>query len=163
VTSTLACVMVSVGDDAWFSVAVWTMLALDYAVEIYEGFHYSVDMWLGCVVVSLLWRVLQPVEGMISAKPTSSRQGNSEPIAGSKPSLQQVVLYACPGVLAYLQLVLFPKWSSNFLIVGYLVFVVFLFAQFVFRQPPSYRKTLVLHYGQHTVLCLLYMALGVYL
>ena len=51
VTSTLASVVASVGDNMWFSTALWTLVALDYAVEIYEGFHYSVDMWLGMVSV----------------------------------------------------------------------------------------------------------------
>ena len=178
VTSTLACVVASVADDAWFSAAVWTMIALDYLIEIYEGFHYSVDMWLGFVTVSLLWRVLEPWErcGKNRSSPppadddSASTHKNDEagvtrmiPLSKPPPPAHQAVLYSFPCFLAYLQLVVFPKWSANFLIVGYILFVVGIFVRFVWKQPQSHKRVVALHFGQHTVLCLLYMALGVYL
>ncbi|KAL3907826.1 MAG: hypothetical protein SGARI_003349 [Bacillariaceae sp.] len=47
VTSTLACVVVSIVGKPLFTAALWMFVAFDYMVEVYEGFHYSVDMWLG--------------------------------------------------------------------------------------------------------------------
>merc|ERR1711935_1286006 len=62
VTSTLACVVTSVVGKPLFTAAIWMFLTMDYFVEIYEGFHYSVDMFLGAMVVNFLWCVLSPLE-----------------------------------------------------------------------------------------------------
>ena len=62
VTATMACVSVSLANDSLFTVAVAWLLGMDYLVEVYEGFHYSVDMWMGAVLCSLLWRVWKPIE-----------------------------------------------------------------------------------------------------
>ena len=61
-----------------------------------------------------------------------------------------------PAIIAYLQIVLFPIWTANFFIVAYVVLVVVLFVKGK-SGPGSF------HYIQHVVLCLLFMALGVYL
>jgi PAP2 superfamily C-terminal len=45
-----------------FVATLWYLLVFDYLIEILEGFHYSVDMWLGLVLVVLIWIVLEPLE-----------------------------------------------------------------------------------------------------
>jgi PAP2 superfamily C-terminal len=47
VTATLACLTTSVVGKPLFTTALWMLVSMDYMVEVYEGFHYSVDMWLG--------------------------------------------------------------------------------------------------------------------
>jgi hypothetical protein len=42
VTSTLACLVTSVVGKPMFTTAVWMLVAMDYMVEIFEGYHYSV-------------------------------------------------------------------------------------------------------------------------
>jgi hypothetical protein len=157
VTSTMACVATSmVGVDPWFAVALWTMVALDYAVEIYEGFHYSVDMWLGVVLVTLLWRSLQVWEER--TWPQES-ENDGAPVTQRKPTVQEGVVYGIPAAVAYLQLVILPSWTSNFIIVAYVVIVVGLFA----KGKQTDQTAAYLHYCQHVVLCLLFMAFGIYL
>lgn len=45
VTSTLACMVTSVVGEPLFTVAIWMFVAMDYMVEVYEGFHYSVGTY----------------------------------------------------------------------------------------------------------------------
>jgi hypothetical protein len=42
ITSTLACLVTSIVGKPMFTTAIWMFLSIDYMVEIYEGFHYSV-------------------------------------------------------------------------------------------------------------------------
>jgi hypothetical protein len=37
-------------------------VAFNYMVEVYEGFHYSVDMWMGAFMVNFICRTLGPSE-----------------------------------------------------------------------------------------------------
>lgn len=138
------------------------MLILDYAIEIYEGFHYSVDMWLGMVLVALLWQVLAPLEGTASKPP---------PPPMVAPSRSTVLLYLPPAAIAYLQLTLLPMSTANLLIVFYAVVAigVYFYGSGVLRKSgddgtsSSSRRVACTHYAQHILLCLLFMALGIYL
>lgn len=42
VTATLACLVTSVVGKPVFTTAIWMLVVMDYMVEIYEGYHYSV-------------------------------------------------------------------------------------------------------------------------
>ena len=167
VTSTMASIATSVADDVWFSGALWTLVAMDYAVEIYEGFHYSVDMWLGMVLVWLFWRVLhtwEPQEASSSLGETEDGHDDSSAVAKiTRPSSREILVYSLPGLLAYLQLVVLPKRMANFVIFGYIVFAVGVFVKYVWKQEDALKQSTYQHYAQHTILCLLYLALGVYL
>lgn len=131
------------------------MLLLDYAIEIYEGFHYSVDMWLGMVLVALLWQVLSPWEG---------RTADTEiqrPAAAPRPdwSRSTLLAYLPPAVLAYGQLTVLPMSTANLLIVLYVVMAVGIYI----AGSNDARRRVHTHYVQHILLCLLFMALGIYL
>lgn len=45
VTSTLACMVTSVVGEPYFTAAIWIFVAMDYMVEVYEGFHYTVGAY----------------------------------------------------------------------------------------------------------------------
>lgn len=192
----VACVATSVAGDSLFSIALWSMVVMDYAVEIYEGFHYSVDMWLGLVLVSLLWRVLEPLEGNhrneyvgaasaavpaidgdgLGSSKTNTRLDLDTTTLGStklsnnyrqqSPMISTsalVLMYTPPVILAYMQLILFPQWMANFLIVLYTVVSLVIYVAFVLKEKMENRKLLAMHFTQHVLLSLLFMALGVYL
>jgi hypothetical protein len=148
------------------------MVVLDYAVEIYEGYHYSVDMWLGIVLVSLLWRVLEPFEGISrreNSRPTASESAHSrfpmdhQAQMRKRLSLTTSFVYIFPAVVAYLQLTCFPTWTTNFLIVLYVLSSITIYVLFVVREEQEALKRRGMHVTQHVLLCLLFMALGVYL
>jgi len=179
VTSTMACVATSVSNDIWFSAALWIMLAFDFAVEIYEGFHYSVDMWLGMVLVSLLWRVLGDYEDSLNKFWLKEKKGmgsddeaadchdhnhrvtqSEEAITGLRSTPRDVVTYTIPALVAYIQLVFMPEWTANFFIVGFVIVALALFFQ---DNQDKQRYANAIHYVQHITLCLLFMALGIYL
>jgi PAP2 superfamily C-terminal len=159
----VACVVTSVADDPVFAVALWSMVALDYAVEIYEGFHYSVDMWLGMVLVSLLWRVLKPLEGVTdnAAQPAvggSPIQAQQQPI-----TVQSVAMYLPPALVVYIQLIALPQSTANFLIVFYAASAVVIGVTFVWKETQEAKRQFYTHYSQHILLCLLFLAFGIYL
>jgi hypothetical protein len=155
----VACTATSVADDPIFAVALWSMVIIDYAIEIYEGFHYSVDMWLGIVLVSLLWRVLKPLEGATQASPdTIGSAAQPQPI-----SVQSLVVYLPPALVAYVQLIFLPQSTTNFVIVLYASSAVFIFLNFVRKETQDAKKQSYMHYTQHVLLCLLLMAFGIYL
>ena len=63
VTSTMACIITSiVNKHSTFTVALWMLVIFDYMIEVYEGFHYSVDMFLGGVIVNFIWNTLAFIE-----------------------------------------------------------------------------------------------------
>lgn len=149
VTSTLACLVVSVVDKPLFSLALWMFVAMDYTVEVYEGFHYSVDMWLGAIMVNFIWRTLQPIEQSCQAETTTAKQF----VPLQEAIVSDVVRYAIPALLTYVQVAqIIPQHMGNYTIVVFLAAVIFQLVRDGFQQ-----------YTQHCLFCLLYMALGVYL
>jgi hypothetical protein len=150
VTSTLACVVVSMVGKPLFSVALWMFVALDYMVEVYEGFHYSVDMWLGAIMVSFIWRTLAPIENSFASKDSWHVQ---QFLSLHDTTTADVVRYTFPALVTYIQVVqIIPQHMGNYTIVIYLAGVIFQLIRDGFQQ-----------YTQHCLFCLLYMALGVYL
>jgi hypothetical protein len=150
VTSTLACVVTSVVGKPLFTTSLWMFVALDYMVEIYEGFHYSVDMWLGAILVNFIWTALAPLE-----EPTKQEHGVSArkfyPL--NETTRSDLLKYALPVAGSYLQVNGFiPLDLANYTIVLYIISVIFQISTSGFQQ-----------YTQHFLFCLLYMALGIYL
>ena len=150
VTSTLACAFTSTASHASFSAAAWTLIALDYAIEAYQGLHYSVDMWLGCVVTCLLWQLTRSLEGAEEGGGRRHRRGS----AGTAPPLTATVagLYALPAAGAFAILTVVPLAFVNYFLVGYSVWVGVIFAKYGFTN-----------FLQHVLLCQLCFGLGVYL
>jgi hypothetical protein len=125
-------------------------VAMDFMVEVFEGFHYSVDMWLGAIIVSFIWKVLEPLENPGQGDHTVTAR-KFYPLKEATKS--DIIRYLLPGVVAYLQNVgIIPQMMGNYTILAYIAVVVYQLSQFGFQQ-----------YTQHTLFCLLYVALGVYL
>lgn len=152
VTSTLACVVTSVVRKPLFTAALWMLVAMDYCVEIYEGFHYSVDMVLGAILVNLLFAVLAPIEeekaGEMNQRVTKKTFHRIQDATYS-----DVVIYLLPALGAYIQLVgIIPGHLGNYTNIIYTVFVICQIFRFGFQ-----------HYSQHVLFCLLFMTLGLFL
>lgn len=153
VTSTLACVSVSLHSTRLFGVTLMLLLWVDYCLEIYEGFHYSVDMWLGFVLVNLIWRSLSFFEEL--PKQQSPVESRDE----SVPS-EAFIAYVIPSMISYLQVSWFPKsWVNGWIV----VFMVVGTAAFVIDGKDEHSVLHGHHLAQHILLCTLFIALGVYL
>jgi PAP2 superfamily C-terminal len=163
----VACISTSISNDSIFAIALWSMVVMDFMVEIYEGFHYSVDMWLGIVLVTLLWNVLQSFEGLPPVSQDSSFNETALPRQQQPQetlSIQSYVAYTVPGLVAYLQLIVIPQDIANIVIVLYVLSAVLVYVQYASKAGPnSYLRKWYIHYAQHILLCLVFMALGIYL
>jgi hypothetical protein len=149
VTSTLACVVVSIVGKPLFATALWMFVAFDYMVEVYEGFHYSVDMWLGAVMVNFIWRSLAPIEQTDKSEVVVARKF----LTIQQATLSDVIKYSIPALGAYIQVVgIIPQDMGNYTIVVFIAAVILQLLKYGFQQ-----------YTQHILFCLLYIALGVYL
>ena len=145
VTSVLACVGVSVADNAFFSVAVWSLLAFDYLVEVYQGYHYSVDMWMGAVITSLIFRSLASVEPEV----VHGEENNYLPMSSN--SMRDVILYVAPALLAFVIITISREAIANLWIVIYVI-----------TAAVAQIKGDA-HFSRHIFVCTLYIALIVYL
>ncbi|KAL7481332.1 hypothetical protein ACHAW6_007050 [Cyclotella cf. meneghiniana] len=154
VLTTLGCACTSVADNATFSVAVWTLVAVDYAIEAYQGLHYSVDMWLGCIVTCLLWQLTKGLEG---GGEMERKQNDKLAIAqlGLSPAPLDtwvVAIYSLPAFLGFIVLTFVSEAVVNYFLVGYAVWAGAIFAKWGFTN-----------FSQHVLLCLLFVTLGSYL
>ena len=152
VTTTMACVTVSLANDPWFAVAVAWLLGMDYLVEVYEGFHYSVDMWMGAVLCSLLWRVWKPMEDNNKGRNAATLQDMMQRFQTDSLTVRDAMLYGGPVLLVYLQATVLPPISTNFLMLGYTLYSVISLAMNGFT-----------HMTRHLLFCILYLGVGVYL
>lgn len=149
VTASLACMVTSVVGKPEFTTAIWLLLAMDYMVEVFEGFHYSVDMWLGALLANFIWTVLAPVEE------SAYKQGRAKsfyPLADA--TLSDFWKYFLPALVSYLQLngFLLPFAYANYTIVSYFVIVGYQVNKYGFQQ-----------YTQHLLICVMFLTFGVYL
>jgi len=157
IMTTITCLATSVANDRIFSVALWSMLLLDYSVVVYEGLHYSVDMWLGMILVVLLWRVLKPLE-----RPTNSIASTVNPPRpqshNSTLTVRNAIWYAPPAIVAYLQMVVLPLWAANFVIFMYILIALTIYFKFVLKETKEVRKQPVVHalHAAHSALCYFY-------
>mmetsp|Transcript_6967 Transcript_6967/g.14823 ORF Transcript_6967/g.14823 Transcript_6967/m.14823 type:complete len:513 (-) Transcript_6967:2705-4243(-) len=149
VTSTIACVITSIVGKPLFTTAIWISVTLDYFVEIYEGFHYSVDMFLGAMLVNFLWSVLSPIEDIKHGDPPME-QRHFLPLHDATSS--DVLRYSIPAIGLWAQLVIIPHAYGLYSCVLYTVVVVYQISRFGFQQ-----------YSQHCLFCLLFMTLGLFL
>mmetsp|Transcript_6042 Transcript_6042/g.10187 ORF Transcript_6042/g.10187 Transcript_6042/m.10187 type:complete len:549 (+) Transcript_6042:132-1778(+) len=157
VTSTIACAATSVASNTSFSVAVWTLIALDYSIEAYQGLHYSVDMFLGGIVTCLLWHLTAPLENegeLEKLQKEKQRKDGAGCNAARAPPLDATVvaMYAAPAVLAFLVLAVFPEAYVNYFVIGYSLVAGVMFKKHGFSN-----------FLQHELLCMLMFTIGVYL
>ena len=153
VTSTLACVVTSVVRKPLFTTALWMFIALDYGVEIYEGFHYSVDMVLGAILVNLLFAVLAPLEEATGQMNQASLVVKRKFHRIQDSTYSDIVIYLLPALGVYIQLVGFiPQDFGNYSNMIYTAVVIYQISRFGFQ-----------HYSQHILFCLLFMVLGLFL
>ena len=157
VTSSIGCAFTSVASDTSFSIAVWTLIALDYSIETYQGLHYSVDMWLGCIVTCLLWHLTKGLEVPGDAeriRSAKSRESDAIQIQHHDTPLDTGVLvrYALPPAIGFVILAAVPEAIRNYFLVGYTAWAGVILLKSGFTN-----------YVQHILLCLLYVTLGTYL
>ncbi|OEU18612.1 hypothetical protein FRACYDRAFT_236889 [Fragilariopsis cylindrus CCMP1102] len=153
VTSTLACVVTSVVRKPLFTTALWMFIALDYGVEIYEGFHYSVDMVLGAILVNLLFAVLAPLEEATGQMNQASLVEKRKFHRIQDSTYSDIIMYLLPALGVYIQLVGFiPQDFGNYSNMIYTAVVIYQISRFGFQ-----------HYSQHILFCLLFMVLGLFL
>ena len=145
VTSTMACLAISAAGNMRFSIALWSLLVLDFCIEVYEGFHYSVDMWMGGLITFLLWRSFSWLED-------EAASDNRELLPMSSVTTQELVHFSIPAFITYVVVVVLPEAACNYVIVGYVLFS----AGYIERKGFS-------HFVQHALLCLSFMALAMYL
>ena len=156
-----------------FSLAVWTLVTLDYSIEAYQGLHYSVDMWLGCIITCLLWQLTNPFEfktggdengGVLLPQPLP--RGNVDEqradamtritleSTGIIPfnDMKIVGIYALPAMVAYVALIVVPEAFINYFLVGYSILAGIIFSRCGFTS-----------FLQHLLLCEVTIAIGAYL
>jgi len=154
ITSTLGCAFTSAAGNTSFSIAVWTLIALDYSIEAYQGLHYSVDMWLGCIVTCLLWHLTKPLEvGGEQEQNIQNADAKKERTARA-PALNTTIIsmYALPAVVAFVALTFVPEAYTNYFLLSYSLFAGIMFARSGFTN-----------YLQHVLMCELCFGLGAYL
>jgi hypothetical protein len=149
VTSVLACISASVAGHWAVSIAIWSLLAMDFMIEVYEGFHYSVDMWMGAIFTVMLWRILAPIEAYGDDDCVMEKR-EFEKL--SQTTSQDAMMYAIPSVGAYLVLIILPQSIANYCVILYFVAVVV----YILRHGIE-------HYVQHILFCMLYIAFGIFL
>mmetsp|Transcript_33692 Transcript_33692/g.75703 ORF Transcript_33692/g.75703 Transcript_33692/m.75703 type:complete len:543 (+) Transcript_33692:270-1898(+) len=156
VTSSIGCAFTSVASDTSFSIAVWTLIALDYSIETYQGLHYSVDMWLGCIVTCLLWHLTKGLEVPGDAERIRSAKNRGSDAIQTHDETQLntgvLVRYALPPAIGFVILAAVPEAIRNYFLVGYTA------AAGVILFTSGFTN-----YVQHILLCLLYVTLGTYL
>jgi hypothetical protein len=122
--------------------------------------------------------VLRPLEGGEAASNPSLERiddddnnkndaGSTTPASTSAAGLDLsgAVVYLPPALVTYIQLNFLPEATANFIIIGFVLAAAVLYVVFVVRsqQKHEQQKQFLMHYIQHVVLCLLVLALGVYL
>lgn len=157
ITSTLACAFTSAASNTSFSIAVWTLIALDYSIESYQGLHYSVDMWLGCIVTCLIWQLTKSLEIGNEREQKIMQNDNSKrgvtAIRQQSPLDATIVgMYALPAILTFVVLTVVPEAMINYFLVGFSVFAGVYLARYGFTSLL-----------QHVLLCELCLGLGAYL
>jgi PAP2 superfamily C-terminal len=154
VTSTMAAVAISMANENLFSVAICWLLAMDYCVEIYEGFHYSVDMWMGAIICGLLWRVWKPIEDNNTDRNTDSvtLQDLKQRLFQDRLTFLEILTFGGPAMVSFLQLTILPESIANFTLLGMVAAAVTQIAVSGFQQ-----------YTKYLFLCVVYTATGIYL
>jgi len=160
VTSVCGCMVTSVisrnGErygrgKSWSSWAIWTLLTVDFAIEIYQGFHYSVDMLLGMVLTRLIFEVFRDFgleDDHLSVEGGRLASISFQSLFASKP--RDWIQFGLPAVLSF-WVVVFSTWNAN-------IFVVL----FVAASTIAFRSKEE-NYAKYLALCLLFIAVITYL
>mmetsp|Transcript_11869 Transcript_11869/g.18209 ORF Transcript_11869/g.18209 Transcript_11869/m.18209 type:complete len:425 (-) Transcript_11869:285-1559(-) len=145
--TTFCCVATSVAGNRLISISLWSMLVIDFLIEVYEGFHYSVDMWMGGLIGTLVWQILSPLESI-------DNQGASTKKFKSFSSLTtpDIVAYSIPATAAFVTVIILPEEMFTYIVILCLVFI----GGYMMRQGFT-------HYLQHFLICLLFATLNIYL
>ena len=154
VTSTIACAFTSVASNTIFSIAVWTLVALDYGIESYQGLHYSVDMWLGCIVTCLLWQLTKSLEFLGGKEDEELQQQTMTKKQSQQSPLDATIvgMYALPAIGAFAVLTVVQEAYINYFLVIYSGVAGVILARHGFTN-----------FLQHVLMCELCFGLGAYL
>lgn len=118
VLTTFTCFATSVAGHKLVSIALWSMLTIDFLLEVYEGFHYSVDMWLGALIGCMMWRILAPVEEI------DSQLSGTKLKALSSATRLEILTYATPAMAAYIDIIFVPHNYQSYLTIIFLLYAV---------------------------------------
>ena len=152
VITTLGCGCTSVANNYKFSMAVWTLVMVDFAIESYQGLHYSVDMWLGCIVTALLWQLTKGLEVSGQLEKSKRVDTGSGTILEKSLDRQVISMYAFPAFLGFIILTFVSESVVNYFLVGYAIWAGLIMFKWGFTN-----------FSQHVLLCLLFVTLGSYL
>lgn len=147
VLTTFACLAASISGHPLFAISIWFMLFIDFCIEVYEGFHYSVDMWMGVLIGTMMWRIMAPLEKVDSQVDITKRFKPLQSVTTS-----DVVAYTTPALVAYIDVIIVAHDFHAYVII---VFVVFAGIQAI-------RKGFT-HHLQHVLVCSMFLALCVWL
>jgi len=147
VLTTFCCVATSVAGNRLVSISLWSMLAIDFLIEVYEGFHYSVDMWMGALIGTMMWQIMSPLENI-------DDQGglNKKLKSLSSVTTSDILAYSIPAAAAFVSVVLLPKEFFPYIVILCLLF----FGAQMIRQGFT-------HHLQHLLICLLFATLNIFL
>jgi len=153
VTSTLASVAISFADNTMFSTAVWSLMAFDYLIEVYQGFHYSVDMWLGGFITALIFRSLESVEV------SNTEDGTSNKFLPLKSmTIRDAILFISPALLAFVILSIYkPDESMSIDAIANLWIVLYVVGATVASVKGEHQLS------RHILWCTLYIGFVIYL
>lgn len=147
VLTTFACLAVSISGHPLFTLSIWSMLAIDFCMEVFEGFHYSVDMWMGVLIGTMLWHIMAPLEKIDNQVDMARKL---KPL--SSVTTFDVVAYAAPALTAYIDVIFVSHTFQAYPMCGFVIFAAFQ----ALRQGFT-------HHLQHVLVCSMFLALCVWL
>jgi len=153
VMSVLALACTSVAEDLYFTIAVWMLLTFDFLVEISQGFHYSVDMWLGAVITTLVWHLMKFLDEDNSIQKQKSFT-SLKVLLMSNTSISDALSYAFPAFMAFIVVAFIPESIANYCIILFLVLAVG-----VIVRNNGY----ITPFGQHIFLLVTFITFAIYL
>lgn len=147
VLTTFCCVATSVAGNRLLSISLWLLVAIDFLIEIYEGFHYSVDMWMGALIGTMMWRIMSPLENIDNQGGLTKKL---KPL--SSVTTSDILSYSIPAATAFVFVVLLPKELFPYTVILCLIFI----------GAQMMRKGFT-HHLQHILICLLFATLNIFL
>lgn len=113
--------------------------------------HYAVDMWLGAVIVSLIWRVMKPLEDNNMERNVKTIEDIRRRLPAEKFELIDVLRYGLPALVIFVQLAFFQGIMGNVNIVLFLIWGI----------VHAYLNGLQ-HYSVHIFYCAVFTGMGTY-
>ena len=107
-------------------------------------------MWLGAILVNFIWNTLSFVEDSSNQRQEKAPKKAFIPLQDA--TFADIVKYSAPAVGSFLQLNgIIPDDLANYTIIFYFVAVAYRISRIGFEQ-----------YSQHSLICVLFMAIGIY-